>query len=70
VFAPSLAGLSGRAQIARLDTLVVATDVYVWKLLRRDMARPPGAYKVIVAEMIRAEIQGGGENFDPKENTL
>lgn len=35
-FAPQLAGLLGSAYDERLDLLVVATDVYAWKLLRRD----------------------------------
>jgi AcrR family transcriptional regulator len=36
VFAPSLADLDPAAQEELLDLLVVATDVYAWKLLRRD----------------------------------
>jgi AcrR family transcriptional regulator len=41
-FAPQLAGLDGSAYDERLDLLVVATDVYAWKLLRRDrgLSRP------------------------------
>jgi AcrR family transcriptional regulator len=36
VFAPHLARLTGGARDELLDLLVVATDVYTWKLLRRD----------------------------------
>lgn len=36
VFAPHLTGLSAAAREEALDLLVVATDVYTWKLLRRD----------------------------------
>jgi AcrR family transcriptional regulator len=36
-FAPQLSGLPDRE--IRLDCLVVACDVYTWKLLRRDMGR-------------------------------
>jgi AcrR family transcriptional regulator len=36
VFAPSLAGLSRSRRDEVVDLLVVATDVYTWKLLRRD----------------------------------
>jgi AcrR family transcriptional regulator len=36
VFAPQLAGLRGSAHEEAVDLLVVATDVYTWKLLRRD----------------------------------
>jgi AcrR family transcriptional regulator len=38
VFAPQLAGLSAGEAEALTDVLVVATDVYTWKLLRRDRA--------------------------------
>lgn len=38
VLAPQLAGLTGSAREEALDLLVVATDVYTWKLLRRDRA--------------------------------
>ena len=37
-FAPQLAGLRGSARTRRLAALVVATDVYTWKLLRLDLA--------------------------------
>ena len=36
VFADALKGLRGKAHSRRLAQLVVATDVYCWKLLRRD----------------------------------
>ena len=36
VFAPHLDGLAAAAREEVLDLLVVATDVYTWKLLRRD----------------------------------
>jgi AcrR family transcriptional regulator len=36
VFAPQLAGLTAADHEQALDLLVVATDVYTWKLLRRD----------------------------------
>lgn len=36
VFAPQLAGLTTAAREELTDLLVVATDVYTWKLLRRD----------------------------------
>ena len=39
VFADSLSALKGGALERALDALVVATDVYTWKLLRRDMQR-------------------------------
>jgi AcrR family transcriptional regulator len=36
VFSPQLAGLPTATREERVDLLVVATDVYTWKLLRRD----------------------------------
>jgi AcrR family transcriptional regulator len=36
-FAPQFAARAGRARRGLLDCLVVACDVYVWKLLRRDL---------------------------------
>ncbi|MDQ4069937.1 MAG: TetR/AcrR family transcriptional regulator [Actinomycetota bacterium] len=36
MFASALEGLSGRRRARRLAQLVVATDVYTWKLFRRD----------------------------------
>jgi AcrR family transcriptional regulator len=36
-FAPQLAGLSDEARERRMAQLVAVCDVYVWKLLRRDM---------------------------------
>jgi AcrR family transcriptional regulator len=36
VFAPQLEALSPAARDEALDLLVVATDVYTWKLMRRD----------------------------------
>jgi AcrR family transcriptional regulator len=36
VFSPDLAGLSAGDREELLDLLVIATDVYTWKLLRRD----------------------------------
>jgi len=36
VFAPYLDGLAAAAREEVIDLLVVATDVYTWKLLRRD----------------------------------
>jgi AcrR family transcriptional regulator len=36
-FQPLLAGLRGRSRERHLSAMVVATDLLVWKLLRRDM---------------------------------
>jgi len=53
-FAPLLAGLSGAAREQRLVKLVVATDLLVWKLLRREMRLGRRKAEQIVIEMVTA----------------
>jgi len=54
VFTKNLASLPPARRTAALDALVVATDVYVWKLVRLDMDRSVPAFKAIVKRMIRS----------------
>lgn len=54
VFAPLLDGLGPAARERRLVELVVATDLLVWKLLRRDMGLGRKPAERIVAEMVTA----------------
>ena len=56
VFSPWLAGLSTAEAEARLDALVVATDVYVWKLVRRDMGRSASAFEALCHRLIAAAL--------------
>lgn len=49
VFAPQLAAHAGTEQEALVDLLVVATDVYTWKLLRRDC----GLDRTVAEERVR-----------------
>jgi AcrR family transcriptional regulator len=51
-FAPQLERLSGPARTQLLTMLVILTDVYVWKLLRRDMGLSRHAAEAIVRKMI------------------
>jgi AcrR family transcriptional regulator len=51
-FAPSLEELTGKARERRLSALVIATDLLVWKLLRREMGKSRGEAERIVVEMI------------------
>jgi AcrR family transcriptional regulator len=53
-FAPLLTGLSGAARERRLVALIVATDLLVWKLLRRDMGLGRPTAERIVIDMITA----------------
>ena len=52
VFAPLLDGLGSAARERRHIELIVATDLLVWKLLRRDMGLARGKAERIVAEMV------------------
>jgi len=54
VFAPLLDGLAPAARERRHVELVVATDLLVWKLLRRDMGLGRNQAERIVAEMVTA----------------
>jgi AcrR family transcriptional regulator len=55
-FAPQLAQCSGRARAELFSILDVATDVYVWKLLRRDQPMSRAAAEAIVCRMITGVI--------------
>ncbi|HEY0414278.1 MAG TPA: helix-turn-helix domain-containing protein [Allosphingosinicella sp.] len=56
----SFAGVLDAARPAlrrrRLDALVAATDVYVWKLYRRDMKRSVAAYREAVEALAAAAL--------------
>ena len=53
-FAPLLDGLAGAERERRLVALVVATDLLVWKLLRREMGLGRPKAERIVTEMVTA----------------
>jgi len=57
VFAPSLATAPGRRRRQTLQ-LVVATDVYTWKLLRRDRRLEVGEVRAVMLAMCRAITEG------------
>ncbi len=61
VFGPELARLRGRARARRHTQLIALTDVYVWKLLRRDRAVPRADAEEIVLGMIDALCASGGK---------
>lgn len=56
VFQPWLKGLSEDAARRRLDALVVATDLYLWKLVRRDMGRPVAELVEIMDRLVDAAL--------------
>jgi AcrR family transcriptional regulator len=53
-FAPLLQGSRGAARERRLVRLIVATDILIWKLLRREMCLGRATAERIVIEMITA----------------
>ena len=57
IFAPQLEQRRGAARAELFNMLVVITDVYVWKLLRRDMALTRPAAEAIVRKMIFSIIE-------------
>ena len=57
LFAPQLGELTGAARAARFAVFVVATDVYVWKKLRRDLALSRREAEAIVLRIIKRDIQ-------------
>lgn len=59
VFASHLESLPPARRTATLDALVVATDLYIWKLVRREMGRPVSAFKTIVRNMLQAVLREG-----------
>jgi AcrR family transcriptional regulator len=55
-FAESLGRLGLATRQRTLDALVIATDVYVWKLLRRDMRKSRAAAADILNGLVRAAL--------------
>jgi AcrR family transcriptional regulator len=53
-FGPLLAAVSGAARQRRHAALITATDILVWKLLRREMGMPRKTAERTVVEMITA----------------
>lgn len=51
-FAPALAGLRGGRRERRLAQLVAVTDVYAWKILRRDRGLSSAQVKQAVCELL------------------
>jgi AcrR family transcriptional regulator len=58
VFADQLARISPAKRQSTVDALVIATDVYTWKLLRRDMGRSMAATRATMKCLIQSTIVG------------
>jgi AcrR family transcriptional regulator len=52
VFAPALAGPDDGRRARRLAQIVAVTDVYTWKLLRRDSALPRDDVELALRELL------------------
>lgn len=59
-FRPFLEGRSADSRSAMLTKLVVATDVYIWKLLRRDIGLERGRTEQYMADMVSALVEQSG----------
>jgi AcrR family transcriptional regulator len=55
-FAAALDTLEAQAREHALDAMVIVTDVYTWKLLRRDMGRSVRATAAAMKNLIQATI--------------
>jgi AcrR family transcriptional regulator len=53
-FQPWLARLPAAKRLRALEALAAASDIYVWKLLRRDMVAGPAAAKATMRLMLEA----------------
>lgn len=53
-FAPQLGRVPERDAARLVDALVCACDVYIWKLLRRDMGRSRARAEATMCRMVRA----------------
>ena len=63
-FAPLLNGLSEASRERRIGELVVVTDVYTWKLLRRDQGLGREQVERMIVEMVSALIEQGGQRTE------
>jgi AcrR family transcriptional regulator len=57
-FAPLLKGLRGASRDRRVAALVAITDVYTWKLLRRDLRLSQAETEKVLVELITS-MKGG-----------
>lgn len=59
VFSPTLAGLAGVERKRRLAQLMTVTDVYAWKVLRRDRRLSARQTETAMRELIEALAEPG-----------
>jgi hypothetical protein len=61
-FADVLAAADAARREQIVDALTIVTDVYAWKLLRRDKGRGVGATAAAMTSMVRAVIAEGSKD--------
>jgi AcrR family transcriptional regulator len=66
VFAPLLTDLAPQARRRQLDVLVVATDVYAWKLLRRDMGHEPAEVAALMRSLLAGALAPMDDSAGPR----
>lgn len=59
VFAPALEGLGGAERRRRVAQLIAVTDIYVWKILRRDRGLSGPQTKQAMRELIEPLMERG-----------
>jgi AcrR family transcriptional regulator len=64
-FAPHFERLQGTPRAQLLTILLIATDVHVWKLLRRDMQLSRAAAEAIVVTIINGVVAREQQRDDP-----
>lgn len=60
VFAPWLARVGGAARRGLRARLIAATDVYVWKIMRKDLGLDARSTEVSMRELVAAVVGEGG----------
>ncbi|HVQ57943.1 MAG TPA: TetR/AcrR family transcriptional regulator [Solirubrobacterales bacterium] len=58
-FAPALRGLRGAKRERRLSQIVAATDIYVWKILRRDRELSQAQVELAICELLEPLTEPG-----------
>ena len=57
IYAPWLVDLTDAQRRRAIDALVIATDLYTWKLLRRDMGRSREETRLAMLRLVVAALQ-------------
>lgn len=60
VFSPALVGLRGASRNRRVAQLVAVTDIYTWKILRRDRGLSGQQTKLAMSELIEPLLERSG----------